>query len=175
MDQNINEIIKLQLLDLGITAEETHYRIASDYYQIYGTIPSTDNLLMMVLSEDNEEDITLIETDNIDEIMWIYNDAYIAHRAVYNNPEYTLGQTNLIDVKKVSKNIDNIPLLMYKNIIDPITTECFICYDKFTDTDIIRSLPCNHILHRHCIDNYLLNISYQCPYCRTASGPYVYL
>lgn len=83
--------------------------------------------------------------------------------------------SNLLDVKKVIKNIDSIPLYMFKNISNSNTNkECLICFDQFVPTDIIRVLPCSHNLHRHCIDEQLKKISYLCPYCKTPAGEYVY-
>ncbi len=83
--------------------------------------------------------------------------------------------TNSLDVKKVIKNIDEIPLFMFKNIPNNNgNKECHICFDQFVPTDIVRVLPCSHNLHRQCIDEQLKKISYLCPYCKTPAGDYVY-
>jgi hypothetical protein len=34
---------------------------------------------------------------------------------------------------------------------------CSICVSAFRDGDIVRMLPCNHIYHRGCIDEWLMN------------------
>lgn len=44
-------------------------------------------------------------------------------------------------------------------------TECSICLDSMRHQHCKR-LPCDHVFHSHCIDNWLLNRSSQCPLCR---------
>lgn len=88
--------------------------------------------------------------------------------------QYQLEQLSS-SVLCVAKNIDDIPLFMYKNYRAPNqNSECLICYDFFTETDLIRVLPCSHILHRRCIDDYLKNKSHCCPYCKNPVGEYAY-
>lgn len=86
-----------------------------------------------------------------------------------NNP------ANMVDVKKVIKDINTIPLIMFKNDTNPNkNTECLVCYDQFVDTDIIRIPPCTHSFHRCCIDDYFINETHLCPYCKNPAGEYVY-
>lgn len=81
----------------------------------------------------------------------------------------------MIDVIGVIKDINSIPLAMYKSDSDPNkNTECLICYDKFVDTDIIRVLKCSHSYHRSCIDDHLIKKTYLCPYCKNPAGEHVY-
>lgn len=44
--------------------------------------------------------------------------------------------------------------------------KCSICMELFSDTQLGRKLPCNHIFHAHCIDPWLLARSTSCPICR---------
>lgn len=79
-------------------------------------------------------------------------------------------------VKKIIKNIEEIPILMFKNVnLQNSNTECLICYDSFVPTDIIRILPCKHLFHRRCIDQELQYQSFLCPYCKNPSGNYTFL
>lgn len=164
MQENIREIVKVQLLDLDIEPEDIHFRAAEEYYEMFGTLPDIDYLLAITLESSTEE---LDETDSDDDHPWIYNNAYIARQAVYHTNNVFIPP-DLLDVKIVAKDINEIPLSMFKNV-RAINTECFICYDAFVDTDIVRTLPCNHIFHRRCVDNYLKNVSYLCPYCKHGS------
>lgn len=85
--------------------------------------------------------------------------------------ELGIDVNRLTDVTRVIKNIDEIPMAMPKNIKEDMTdTQCNMCYDTFVPTDLVRILPCKHIFHIRCIDNYLTTISYLCPYCKQASG-----
>jgi RING-like zinc finger len=50
---------------------------------------------------------------------------------------------------------------------------CAICLDVFEDGDEMRTLPCSHCFHRHCIDIWLLGymsdgncVTCNCPECR---------
>ena len=73
-------------------------------------------------------------------------------------------------VKKVIDNIENVKLdiVKEKNNIN----DCIVCYDNFVETDLVRILPCKHMAHRRCIDDYLTNESYLCPMCKTPAGKY---
>merc|ERR1719336_3143881 len=45
----------------------------------------------------------------------------------------------------------------------PVTTaECYICLEEFAVGDSIRSLPCGHEFHCHCVDGWL-NRAPSCP------------
>ena len=43
---------------------------------------------------------------------------------------------------------------------------CAICVDEFTEEDQVRVLPCNHIFHPQCIDEWLGHHSSLCPLCK---------
>lgn len=53
------------------------------------------------------------------------------------------------------------------NNINICTSEnCPICLDTVSNICLCRRLPCNHVFHPHCIDNWLLESSDTCPICR---------
>lgn len=90
-----------------------------------------------------------------------------------DDDEDDIDGLNLVDVRKVIENIELIPLSMfYKIKNNGHNIECFLCYDEFVDTDIVRVLPCNHISHHSCIDYYLKTCSHLCPYCKAPVGEY---
>lgn len=48
--------------------------------------------------------------------------------------------------------------------------ECTICLSKVTSKELIRTLICNHIFHKKCIDKWLIQCNednIHCPICRT--------
>lgn len=92
------------------------------------------------------------------------------------NPMHNLNPIPpMVDVKKVIKDIESIPLAMYKNDTNPNkNTECLICYDQYVDTDLIRILQCSHSFHRMCIDDHFTNETYLCPYCKNPAGEHAY-
>lgn len=42
--------------------------------------------------------------------------------------------------------------------------ECSVCLDTLNIGDEVRSLPCAHLFHRACVDNWLLS-KRKCPLC----------
>lgn len=53
-----------------------------------------------------------------------------------------------------------------KNHEDP---ECCICLAKYMEKEEIRQLPCSHIFHLECVDQWLMIISC-CPLCKQGIG-----
>ena len=49
-------------------------------------------------------------------------------------------------------------------------TECNICLDEYIQEDVVKYLPCNHIFHPMCIDQWLSTSSNKCPVCRAVVG-----
>lgn len=43
--------------------------------------------------------------------------------------------------------------------------ECVICMNEFVVGDMVRYLPCLHIYHTLCIDDWLMRGSFTCPSC----------
>lgn len=50
---------------------------------------------------------------------------------------------------------------------------CPICLDEYESTDILRILPCSHIYHPQCIDEWLLIKSASCPMCKYNVSEYI--
>lgn len=193
MDNNdIKAIIETLLSDYGIQAENTHFDIAIDYYREHGNLPNVNNIIgismqnteiqpnvvhiMGIIQTDGSEYNDEHDTDDEEE-----NEEEDDEESEQNNIGFPIENiqmqliaenTNRLDVKKVIKNIDAIPLSMYQNSND--TDECPLCYDKFVPTDLVRTLPCSHMFHRICIDEYLKTQSFLCPYCEAEAGEYVY-
>eukprot|EP01083_Nonionella_stella_P200106 733161_1 len=65
------------------------------------------------------------------------------------------------------REVNAIPLSTYTEDAaageDP--DSCAICLDTFTTGDRVRTLPCDHIFHKTCIDMWLLERKKQCPLC----------
>ncbi|KAI3860052.1 hypothetical protein MKX03_003127 [Papaver bracteatum] len=57
------------------------------------------------------------------------------------------------DFKKVHNNIKGTVI------------ECAVCLSEFVDKDMLRLLPCNHVFHPQCTDNWFVSHS-TCPLCR---------
>lgn len=50
---------------------------------------------------------------------------------------------------------------------------CPICLDEYESADMLRILPCSHIYHPQCIDEWLLVKSASCPMCKYNVSEYI--
>ena len=58
-----------------------------------------------------------------------------------------------------------LPVTSY-NAKKETSDTCAICVDEFIEEDQVRVLPCSHIFHPQCIDEWLGNHSSLCPLCK---------
>ena len=52
-----------------------------------------------------------------------------------------------------------------------MTLECVICLEAIEQGDWVRKLPCHHIFHRACLDQWLTKRSCLCPLCKLSLFP----
>ena len=89
-----------------------------------------------------------------------------------------LGFQPMEDIKLVvtKEELDKIPKKVYKDIdLDTRNKhdKCPICQEEYRENDTVRILPCEHIFHNDCVDNWLLEHSHKCPCCRQTSANYI--
>ena len=87
----------------------------------------------------------------------------------------TITQGNMEDVKLILNidELEKIPTTHFKDVATNIkesNIKCAICQDEHRDNDEVRCLPCNHVLHKDCVDQWLTNHSHKCPCCRHPAG-----
>ena len=76
--------------------------------------------------------------------------------------EEGLGNVN----KGLSKEkINKIPLKPFHKAFFEDNNECIICMEKFGENELVKQLPCGHIFHGECIDNWLIQQK-NCPFCK---------
>lgn len=68
------------------------------------------------------------------------------------------------------EHLSSLPSWRYKDVGSVLeqgheTPECCICLAKYRDKEEIRQLPCTHIFHLNCVDQWLKIISC-CPLCK---------
>jgi hypothetical protein len=61
----------------------------------------------------------------------------------------------------------NIPTRKYgSEALEDSTEKCPICWEDFTTRITVKELPCGHIFHPNCIDEWLKGYNLMCPYCK---------
>ncbi|KAI6191793.1 E3 ubiquitin-protein ligase RNF13 [Aphelenchoides bicaudatus] len=72
--------------------------------------------------------------------------------------------------KRLSRsNLKKIPVRKYKKGENQET--CAICLDDFVENEKVRVLPCSHIYHTKCVDQWLTKNRKVCPICKRKVGP----
>ena len=68
--------------------------------------------------------------------------------------------------------IDQLPLISYREPpgaaaedSDEDRPSCPICLGDFVNGDTVRVLPCKHLYHQKCVDQWLM-VNASCPSCR---------
>ena len=72
------------------------------------------------------------------------------------------NKENLIIKDKIMK----FPQIYYKKN-EYENFECAICFDTFKENELLKQLGCNHIFHKECLSQWLLNMN-TCPFCNKA-------
>ncbi|CAF3439417.1 unnamed protein product, partial [Rotaria sp. Silwood2] len=79
-----------------------------------------------------------------------------------NDYEMLLRLDERVKRKTVDTHIlDKFPTLNVNEI--HLNDQCTICMETYNLGQKIKSLPCSHIFHIHCIETYLKEFSVQCP------------
>lgn len=66
------------------------------------------------------------------------------------------------------EQINNIESHTFEDVnhVNNYSDTCTICQEKFKENDTVSLLPCNHVFHKDCLKNWLLNYNCVCPICR---------
>lgn len=88
------------------------------------------------------------------------------YKYIYEEEERTASIVTY-SLRKTCDNCNNIKVEDYLNEAKiESDEECCICYSKYTTENKGYELKCNHVFHKNCIYNWLLNKS-TCPLCRS--------
>jgi hypothetical protein len=63
------------------------------------------------------------------------------------------------------EQIDKLEIIQCTTELISSLNECPICVEDYTLESTLRKLPCNHMIHKECIDNWF-KINATCPMCR---------
>ena len=99
--------------------------------------------------------------------------------------EWEMGDERIPPSRLTKSQLDNIPTAKYMSVLTSDTTnmaeneeegvimsplsssqlQCAICISEFNEGEEVRNLPCGHMFHIGCIDEWLgLNVT--CPLCK---------
>lgn len=67
------------------------------------------------------------------------------------------------------KEIKKLPTKKYEPMADNPDDQCSVCLENFEAGEEVRTLPCGHYFHDHCIDEWLV-LNRTCPLCRKDIG-----
>ena len=85
------------------------------------------------------------------------NNFYLDNENSLNN--LIVNQTSKEEKNPISYKLTNINNLSSEN------KSCIICFQKFELNDLVTCLPCIHIFHKLCIENWI-KIVEKCPICK---------
>ena len=69
--------------------------------------------------------------------------------------------------KGLSKDkISKIPLKPFRKALFEDNSNCIICMETFNENELVKQLPCGHIFHGNCIDQWLREQK-TCPFCKS--------
>ncbi|RYQ83469.1 hypothetical protein Ahy_B10g102150 [Arachis hypogaea] len=63
------------------------------------------------------------------------------------------------------------PTIPYTNEMKPRHVQCTVCLSEFKEEEKVRSLKCQHVFHRDCLDTWLQEYRATCPLCRVKLLP----
>ena len=76
--------------------------------------------------------------------------------------EEGLGSVN----KGLSKDkISKIPVKPFRKALFDDNINCIICMENFNENELVKQLPCGHVFHGECIDQWL-GEQKNCPFCK---------
>jgi hypothetical protein len=82
-----------------------------------------------------------------------------------NNVTQSNYQSNIYEDVIVTAG-ESINKLKTSKLEADLESKCTICMGKLSKDEMITTLPCNHIYHSECINEYLSSYNSKCPSCR---------
>ena len=84
---------------------------------------------------------------------------------IRNDPQHPYWWNHLIE-GAAQTEIDRLPTETLSSKTNNLTNDrCTICLSNFVDGDKVRTLPCFHVFHKECIDEWLQR-NQTCPICK---------
>lgn len=121
---------------------------------------------------------------NYDDLFWEYLDLYVSNIAnnsqkIVNSINFDLIESVIIGVNEQDNSeANNRPKGVKKSILNLLPTnkvndiskldekKCIICLEYFVNGEVLTTIPCFHLFHPKCINEWFKNQNI-CPICKT--------
>ncbi|PWA03418.1 hypothetical protein BB558_000412 [Smittium angustum] len=146
------------------------------FYQPHTVTQSTINVVQVTNTVENTSETTIgiakPDRINVTENKNMNTIKDLAAYPLVTMKEYKKSTSIKIPEKSLEKNKTKFSLKLARKSEIPTDdkVECLICIEELKDDDLVRIIPCYHLFHRNCIDNWLLEKSGSCPKCRLDLG-----
>jgi len=102
--------------------------------------------------------------------------------SVFENIFINMSELNIFNEITYLPELENVVCILDDEVkldsytlTEEINSNCNICLENYVIEDEIIKLPCDHIYHKDCINNWLTNYSYICPCCKKEVGKSKYI
>lgn len=87
---------------------------------------------------------------------------------IENEETIPIGDEEIRNETMTLEQVNSIPCQRFSELEleNKCSESCSICQESYENEDNIIKLECNHIFHKECLENWLLNYNCVCPICR---------
>ena len=171
-DKDINKNIPQEVNKLKPEEKEEDKRIR------YKLLQSKNNILMKQLREKEKilrdyKKLCAEKSKKIEELKKIVTDNILKQAIDKDNNQIKYEQKKEKDEININTNLNKDNVLtdllgtITFNIDDTTFFQCGICMDSFRENEKIKRLPCEHIFHTDCMNQWL-QTKKTCPFCDQA-------
>ena len=120
---------------------------------------SSSNTFIFSLTDNNNE------TSNVfSNIFSVFFDNILENDRFNEAVENSMATYNEELFKKKDEKVIHTPSVVYETLDTKINL-CFICREDFDPKDWVYPLSCQHIFHKHCLDEAVAHQHYKCCQC----------
>ena len=185
-EYEIIRMLKIELINQGMQEDEANIKL-KEFYDTFGSEVDIDVFKKIKIRRINNQSINSMLTTMINDMLnpinnTPNNEENNEENNIILNPNITYAHNmfllnvftnamlnNIEDVICTLNEEDKSKLKKYK-LENNLEDKCSICLDSMEKDQEIMELPCKHIYHSKCINEYLTKYSYKCPFCKKEAG-----
>jgi hypothetical protein len=124
-----------------------------------------------VLNPLKDDDFFMEYLENSNIVYDFHNINYSNHSDIFESVINEINEGNNFEINTHSKGVNkNILNLLPKNKVNDINKldekKCVICLEYFVNGDVLTTIPCFHLFHPKCINEWFKSKN-TCPICKT--------